>query len=91
MCEWMSRREIEERRTQRGRRSDACWGIDTLSYVRSVVLHPMSAQLPHFDSSGPWLVPGKGTGCIFKGMEGAVSLKRHFQLILTGAIPVNLK
>lgn len=29
--------------------------------------------------------------CIFKGMEGAVSLKRHFQLILTGAIPVNLK
>lgn len=63
----------------------------TRFHISSVVLHPVSAQLPYFDSSGFWLVACARVRSVFKGMEGAVLLKRLFQLMLTGVSLVNLK
>lgn len=51
-CEHLSGGGEGDSSTPRGQRPDACWEIDMLLHFWSVELHPISAQLPYFNSSG---------------------------------------
>lgn len=75
-CEYLSGWAEGDSSTPRGQRPDACWEIDMLLRFWSVELHPTSAQLPCFNSSG-FLAGGLLKGArLSTDVEGAVSLKR---------------